>query len=129
MKTIEAPGKTCHACFTLPLHCAPTLNRIAEMNSWQRAKVKKDCLTRMFFQARGARKEPLPGRPIVIAIRFSSVEPDRDSGWPKFPVDRLTGANQGLSFIVDDKPSAIDLRYWHSKAPPSKGFVYLEVWT
>ena len=129
MKDRPAPGTVLHARFAIPLHCAPTLNRIAEMTSYTRAKIKKDCLTRMFFQSRGRRAEPLPGRPIVLAVRFSSREPDRDSGWPKFPIDRLTGANQGLNFIRDDKPKDLDLRYWHAPAPPSKGFVYLEVWT
>jgi hypothetical protein len=87
---------------------------------------------------------------MVRALRLSSVEPDRESGWSKVPVDRLCiGKRQrprnlrpdvwralaarmppvGLGWLKDDRPSMLDLRAWWEPAPPRRGLVYLELWT
>ena len=113
----------------VPLELSPTLNSFAEMESWRRKKLKEQATLFMRSQVRAARSEPLGGRPLVCAIRFSSRECDRDSGWCKVPIDRLTPKNGGLGFIEDDKPSKLDLRAWWAPAPAGKGFCLIEVWT
>jgi hypothetical protein len=113
--------------FALPLSVCPTLNAFAEMESWRRGRLKEECLLLMRTQYR--ERARVIARPYVRAVRFSSTEPDRDSGWPKVPVDRLTSKHAGLGLIEDDKPSVLDLRYWHEPASPGKGFVYLELWS
>jgi hypothetical protein len=121
------------------------------MESWARARFKKAALAVMVAQSGGRwAPSPLPGRPTVRALRLSSVEPDRDSGWPKVPVDRLCIGKRkrprnvrpdvwralvaqmppvGLGWLRDDRPSALDLRAWWEPAPPGEGLVYLELWT
>jgi hypothetical protein len=121
------------------------------MPSWARQRVKKSALALMLAQSGGrCAPAPLSGRPMARALRLSSVEPDRDSGWPKVPVDRLcVGKRQkpkhlrpevwralasrmppvGLGWLRDDRPSALDLRAWWEPAPPGQGLVYLELWT
>jgi hypothetical protein len=137
--------------WALPLELCPTLNALAEMPSWARQQVKKNALAIMLAESQGRlAPTPLPGRPLVRALRLSSVEPDRDSGWPKVPVDRLCiGKRQrpknlradvwlalaarmppvGLGWLRDDRPSALDLRAWWEPAPSGHGLVYLELWT
>src|ERR1700678_4024779 len=137
--------------WALPLELCPTLNALAEMPSWARQQVKKNALALMLAQSGGrCAPGPLPGRPMVRALRLSSVEPDRDSGWPKVPVDRLCIGKRkkpthlrpevwralasrvppvGLGWLRDDRPSALDLRAWWEPAPPGQGLVYLELWT
>jgi len=63
----------------------------------------------------------------VLCVRFSSVEPDHESGWCKNPVDRLRGGKMGLGFLVDDAPRFLELRTWWEPSPPKKGFVFVEV--
>ena len=113
----------------LPLELCPTLNAFAEWPAWRRTKAKDNALAVMLGQARRRWPEPLPGRPQVLAVRFSSVEPDRDSGWCKVPVDRLTGKRGGLCVIRDDRPSAIDLSHWWEPARPGSGCVVVAVYT
>jgi hypothetical protein len=137
--------------WVLPLELCPAFNALAEMPSWARQQVKKNALAVMLAQSGGrCAPAPLPGRPMARALRLSSVEPDRDSGWPKVPVDRLCiGKRQkpkqlradvwralvsrmppvGLGWLRDDRPSALDLRAWWEPAPPGHGLVYLELWT
>jgi hypothetical protein len=139
------------ASWVLPLELCPALNALAEMQSWARQRVKKNALAVMLAQSDGrCAPAPLEGRPIVRALRLSSVEPDRDSGWPKVPVDRLCLGKRrrppnlrsdvwralaprmapvGLGWLRDDRPSALDLRAWWEPAPPGHELVYLELWT
>lgn len=139
------------ATWALPLELCPTLNALAEMPSWARQRLKKDALALMLAESRGRlAPAPLAGRPLVRALRLSSVEPDRDSGWPKVPVDRLCVGKRvrpkdlrpdvwhalagrmppvGLGWLRDDRPSALDLRAWWEPAAPGEGLVYLELWT
>lgn len=113
--------------FALPLELCPPLNAFAEWPAWRRQKTKQNALAVMLGQVRRRREEPLPGRPQVLAVRLSSVEPDRDSGWCKVPVDRLTGKRGGLGLIADDRPSAIDLAQWWEPAKKGQGCVVIEV--
>lgn len=115
--------------FVLPLELCPTLNAFAEWPSWRRQRCKSNAFAVMLGQCRRRWAEPLAGRPVVLAVRLSSVAPDRDSGWCKVPVDRLTGKHGGLGLLRDDRPSAIDLSHWWEPARPGSGCVLLEVWT
>jgi hypothetical protein len=115
--------------FVLPLEFCPPLNGFAELPFYRRAKIKSSATTLMLAQRRFRRGPVLAGRPFVRAVRFSSAEVDRDSGWCKVAVDRLTGKHHGLGLIVDDKPSRLDLQAWWEPVPPKRGFVLVEVWT
>lgn len=138
--TLESPPARSHvvrvepvgvlvASFVLPLDLCPTLNAYAQMKPWQRQKLKGPLLLVMHSQLRDRPRAPLSGRPFVRAIRFSSVEVDRDSGWGKLAIDRLTPKHAGLGLIEDDRPSKLDLQAWWEPAPPSKGFCVVEVFT
>lgn len=118
--------------FVLPLELCRPFNRVSRTGSastrWALGKLKSECYEFMRLQ-NGGRGFPLPlaGRPQVICIRFSSSEPDMESGWCKNPVDRLRVGKNGLGIIVDDRPRCIELRTWWEPAKPKAGFVYLEV--
>ncbi len=113
--------------FVLPLELCPPLNAFAEMPSWKRKKIKDNALACMLGQSRRRWPEPLSGRPCVVAVRFSSVEPDGDSGWQKVPVDRLTVKREGLGLIRDDRGTAIERVTWWEPARRDHGFVLIEV--
>jgi hypothetical protein len=138
--TLESPPAKAHivrvepvgtlvASFILPLELCPPLNRFAELPSYARHKLKGQALLVMRSQLRDRVKDPLPGRPFVRAIRFSSVEVDRDSGWAKVAIDRLTGKHGGLGLIEDDRPSKLNLQAHWEPAPRSHGFVFVELFT
>lgn len=114
--------------FVLPLECCPTLNAFAEMPTWKRLKLKKQALLLMRVQ-HDHRLPMVPGRPWVRAIRFSSVEPDRDAAWTKIALDRCTGKHGGLGLIQDDKPSRLDMHFWWERAPKGAGFCLFDVFT
>lgn len=137
--------------WVLPLHLCPRLNALAEMPNWARQKIKDAALSTMLEQS-GLRRaaHPLPGRPVVRVVRFSSVEPDEDASFTKVPVDRLCVGKRtkpkgmdpklweampknagpvGLGWLRDDKPSVLARCVWWEPAPPGKGCVYVELWT
>lgn len=119
--------------FVLPLELCPTSN--VRMQSgfasqrWRLAQLKRATFSMMFAQLGHTRREPLPGRPMVRCIRFSSTETDRTSDWSKNPVDRLCCGKNGLRLLRDDKPSCADVRTWCEYAPPRFGFVMVDVWS
>lgn len=120
--------------FVLPLSLCKPINQLSRAGTagagWALGKLKKDALTLMLTQAGGVPwRTPLTGRPQVVCVRFSSVEPDCESGWCKNPVDRLRVGHNGLGLIVDDKPKHIELLVRWEPAPPKNGCVYLEVWS
>lgn len=115
--------------FVLPLRLCPTLNAFAEMPFYARKQLKTEAAALMLAQTRFQRGPLLRGRPFVRAVRFSSVEADRDSGWCKVAVDRLTGKHGGLGYLEDDKPSKLDLHAWWEPVAPKHGFVLVELWT
>lgn len=128
--------------FIIPLElCLPT-NRTRGAAKYRHGAVKKALWTQMWMQSGGIRKEPLQGRPQVLAVRFSSVAPDKYSDFAKTAVDYLctprkftvSGAlskrpKKGLNYIKDDGPQFIDLHQWWEPAPKNEGFVYLQVRT
>lgn len=125
------------ATFALPLELCPPQNPYSATAAWKLAKLKTGALAMMLRQHGGPAKAPLPGRPRVLAVRFSSVAPDAESGWCKIPVDRLCMSRpgrrgqvrRGLGLLRDDRPALLDLRAWWEPAPPGHGCVWLEVWT
>lgn len=116
----------------LPLGlCKPT-NRTRGAPHWHHAKTRNDVYTRLATQLR-VRKDPLPGRPMLRCIRFSSVEPDKYNDGFKVPIDALCvprgRSKRGFGFLRDDAPAHVDLHQWWEYAPRGKGFGLIEIWT
>ncbi len=121
--------------FALPIELCPTTNRTRQQHWWCAEKTKKALWSLMWIQA-GARirREPLPGRPQVLCVRFSSTEPDRFSDWAKLPVDMLCAPRgrakkRRLGMLVDDSPRHVDLHQWWEPASPGMDAVYIQVRT
>jgi hypothetical protein len=95
---------------------------------WKHAKLKQAVLAAMLGQCR-RRKEPLAGRPHVLAIRFSSRPTDDSANGAKIAIDRLTGKRGGLNIIVDDDLKHCRQRAWWEPGKVGRGFVYLAVYT
>lgn len=134
--TLAAPPKKAHivrvapvgelvARFILPLEVVKLSNPTRVAQKWMHAKAKQSAMTIMSAQFRERREAPLPGRPFVRCIRFSSNEPDKYADGFKVAVDRLVD----LKLIKDDRPSLCDLHQWWEYAPPKKGFGLIEVFT
>lgn len=119
--------------FVLPLELCKPMNQIARTGmasqAWRIGKLKEDCFLFMLAQARTRQRKTLDGRPQVIAVRFSSSEPDRWADWAKNPVDRLCVGPHGLGYLVDDRPTAAQVEQHWEPAKRGEGFVYLEVRT
>jgi hypothetical protein len=154
--------------FALPLEMAPTANvGVRHRAVWALAKDRSSCLATMAGQmasqwTRGMAPmgwcangrgmiptwpAPLTGRPMVRAIRFSSVAPDGTAGFSKLPVDCLRvprpvrkrragelvfGAPKmvpGLGVLLDDRPALLELRESWEPAPRGEGFAMIEVFT
>jgi len=119
--------------FALPLDLCRPQNRTRHVHPWRAAKdksaIRSMLIGQCYAQGQCPRSEPLPGRPQVLAVRFSSVEPDKYADWAKSAVDRLTGKHGGLGYIQDDAPRFVDLHQWWERAPKGEGFVMLEVRT
>lgn len=118
--------------FALPLSCCPTTNRTRHSRPGQQEKTKKLILAMLQVQARSFRTmEPLPGRPQLLCMRLSSVEPDAFSDWAKMAVDLLClpsgRRKEGMGYLLDDRPKDAEVRQWWEPAKRGSGFVYLEV--
>jgi hypothetical protein len=80
---------------------------------------------------------PLPGRPQLRAVRFSSRDPDATAAWWKTGGDCLlpprtarTGrVVAGLGVLVGDDPARLETRSWGEYAAPGEGFALLEIWS
>jgi len=116
--------------FALPLDLCKPQNRTRHSAGWALGKLKTECFKQMWIQ-NGGRKEraPLPGRPMVRAVRFSSVEPDRFSDWAKVPIDRLCVGKMGLGYLRNDRPKDAQIECWWEPGPKSDGWCLIEVWT
>ena len=115
--------------FALPLALCQPQNRTRHGAAWALGKVKRELGLLMFVQAKGRRRAPLPGRPFVRCVRFSTVEPDKYADWAKAAVDRLTSKQDGLGYLRDDRPSDCDVVQAWEYAPPRAGFVLVDVFT
>lgn len=80
---------------------------------------------RRALTSQGCPSGPLPGRPLVRFVRFSTIRPDRDSSWTKVPLDELVNAK----LIKNDDELSIDLRAWWEPAPRNRQCVYVDIWT
>jgi hypothetical protein len=116
--------------FVLPVSLCPTTNRTRHAQGWQLAKLKA-AIWRLMQIQNGSKHETLNGRPQVLCVRFSSVEPDRFSDWGKMPVDLLCvpkgRRKHGLGLLVDDAPRFAEVHQWWEQAPKGQGFCYFEV--
>ena len=117
--------------FVLPLElCKAQNRRDGAKPGWVHAKSKGALYAAMRAQC-ARRATPLPGRPQVIAIRFSSVEPDRYADWAKAAVDILcvgtSRSSNRLGLLRDDRPKDADVHQHWEPARQGEGFVYIEV--
>lgn len=125
--------------FVLPLEMARPLNRTRHAKAWQMDKHREVVLTTMrtqWLKWGGAVSIPLPGRPQMRAIRFSSVQPDSTAAWWKEAIDVLLLPRMrrgrrvdGVGVLVDDRPSKLETRAWWEKVRASEGFALIELWT
>mgnify|MGYP006921397106 CR=1 FL=1 len=131
--------------FVLPLELAQPLNRTRHAAVWMMDRERSRILATMRAQWMRAHFAgspippspiPLPGRPMLRAIRFSSVESDPTSAWWKVCGDvmlptrtRRGRAVPGLGLIEDDRPSKLETRAWHERAARGEGFAMVELWT
>ncbi len=116
--------------FALPLALCPTTNATRHAPKGQNARTKADITTVWLVQTKGqTRREPLPGRPQILCIRFSSREPDAYSDGFKMAIDRLMRGPGRFGYLRDDSPSACDIVQRWEKAPAGKGFAILEIWS
>lgn len=117
--------------FALPLDLCQPQNRTKHAPAWSEGKRKREIWTRLRGQCL-PREEPLPGRPLVVCTRFSSVEPDAFSDGAKAAVDALCvpvgRRKRGLSLIRDDKPKDVEIVQRWEKAKQGQGFVLVEVY-
>jgi hypothetical protein len=141
IKRPERHGGLLYA-FVLPLSVCPSSNVTGQAGmagaGWRMGKLKSACWSYMRAQSIRSRdvKIPLPGRPQIIATRFSSKEPDACCNWAKIPIDMLTVAKvrngraqqHRLGIIVDDAPRFADVSQHWEPAPQGHGFVYLEIY-
>lgn len=113
--------------FVLPLELCPTTNFTRHGKPWALAKLKKQIGLLLFIQHR-PRKAPLPGRPFVRCIRFSSSAPDAYNDGFKAAIDRLCSGKNALGFLRDDRPSDAEVWQGWEYAAPGRGFGLVEVY-
>lgn len=146
LKRIKRPARTGELayCFVLPLSTCPTSNvtGTAAMagHGWRMGKLKSTVWGYMRAQFVAQRQKlalPLSGRPQIMAVRFSSTEPDACSNWAKIPIDMLTVAKSRngkpqqhrLGIVQDDAPKFADVSQHWEPAKSGEGFVCIEVRT
>lgn len=118
--------------FALPLELCPTTNATRYEGKGKHAKIKADITTVMLVQTQGRiRNAPLPGRPMVIGIRFSRRAPDKYSDGFKMAIDRLMVGKDRLGYLRDDSPAHCEVVQRWELAPPEapRGFAILEIYT
>lgn len=116
--------------FVLPIDLLPTTNGTRHRPGWALAKLKKNIFKLLWDQnSHQVQPYPLPGRPMVRAIRFSSVEADTLSDWPKMAIDKLCCGNERLGYLRNDRPCDIKLVCWGEPAPRNRGVALIEIWT
>lgn len=115
--------------FALPLELCPTTNTTRHQPIWMLAKTKKNLFAVMLAQTRMIRNVPLPGRPMLRCVRFSSKEPDKYSDWMKMAIDRLLVGKERLGYFRDDSPEALQVEAWWEPSEVGCGSVILEIYT
>ncbi len=131
---LEAPGEPVFV-GVAPLPLCPRRNELLKEPHWAAKERKRQLLQILSHQAGRRWYVPLPGRPIVHAVRFSVKAPDSDAGWEKSPVDALVKSwsrgkktHHGLGVLLDDAPEFVDRRTWWEYAPAAAGFVLISVY-
>lgn len=135
---VDGRGQLVHA-FVFPLALCQNENSHSHGSGWRHAKRKDELWDVMRKQCSTVRPSPLPGRPMVRQVRFSSVEPDvagegfktaidflRVPVLPKKPGGRF---KRGLGFLVDDAPKFVERVAWWERVAPKQGFALLEIYT
>lgn len=135
---IEGRGALVHR-FVLPLELAQPQNRTRQGQQWALASLKAKVFKMLWLQHPTVRPEPLPGRPMVRLVRFSTVEPDALADWGKMAVDclclprppKVPGGRKklGLGLLRDDAPRFVEIVTWWEKAKQGEGLALIEVWT
>lgn len=116
--------------FALPLELCPTTNATRHAHPGLNARIKADITTVMLQQTQGRmRRAPLPGRPMIIGIRFSARQPDKYSDGFKMAIDRLMTGKDRLGYLRDDSEDACDIHQRWERAPKGDGFALLEIWS
>jgi hypothetical protein len=143
--------------FVLPLELCPTANALLSMMQGRpkpgkrafspamKSKALEEKVFRMMWiQHPNVRDQPLPGRPMLRIVRFSSVEADEGADGMKLARDllrmprapawsdrhrKVCGGRKGFGFLVDDAPRFVETARWGEKAKPGAGFGLLEIWT
>lgn len=143
--------------FFLPLTLAQPRNRSRGLRQkWQWASDRKnvfDAMQNGIMWHKSNAPIPLPGRPVICCIRYSSTSPDSTSGWSKVPVDclqpggvRITTSTvtapdgkthkiqrekpfKGLGIIASDSPQHAEVYEWWEPAKRGEGFCVIEVWS
>jgi hypothetical protein len=127
---LEGQGTLLHV-FFLPLALCKRQNAKFGAAGWQASKDRKETLGYLRMQS-CQRPEPLPGRPYVRCVRFSSEEPDKYCDWAKVAVDCLcsmtTRSPHRLGIIFDDAPKFAEIDQQWRKAKAGEGFCVIEVW-
>lgn len=114
------------AVFQLELEHAPLLNRFMFMHWTKRAQLKRQIAVRLLAQI-GRRKDPLAGRPRLLATRYSTQKPDQDGAWTKLWLDVLKCGTNGLGWIRDDSDEHIELVTRWEKAKRGEGRVVVHI--
>lgn len=127
--------------FALPIELCDPQNRRRGAPSWVMGEKREAILQLLAIQLRNQLPErPLPGRPFVQCIRFSSRATDAFADSFKLAVDCLSPSRvrrhkgvprkiPGIGLIADDRPEVCDLRQRWEYVPPGEGFCVIEVWT
>ena len=127
------PRGECVARFVLPLDVCQPQNRTRHAIAWKHAKrkaaLRKLMAIQHYAQGNGHRREPLPGRPLIRCVRFSSVEPDKYADWAKSAIDALTVKHGGIGYLRDDRPRDVEVCQWWEPGPSGNGTALVEVWT
>lgn len=135
----RVPGRgVLYARFVLPLALLPTTNARAHQKPWALGAMKAKVHRMMWLQHQTIRSVPLPGRPFVRCVRFSTKEPDAFADWAKMAIDCLTmprapkkpGGRKklGLGLLYDDAPKYVELAQpWWEKVSPGYGCCLIEV--
>lgn len=120
------------ATFVIPLDMCKRQDARLKNLGWKAAKDKRELTGYLRSQMR-PRAECLTGRPYVLCVRFSSVEPDKYSDWAKLAVDCICAPNKRspsrLNIIRDDAPKFAEIDQRWVEAKPGEGFCVVEIWT
>jgi hypothetical protein len=131
--------------FVLPLEVCKSQDINRHRKGWalsrDRSTILEKYLRPQWFDRRGQLGNhdvqlPLAGRPQVLCVRYSSVEPDALANWGKQVVDCLQPSRfragkvyLGLGIIRNDRPKDCEVVEWWEPASAKRGFCVFEVWT